>query len=262
VPERLEYLSPEAQAALDLAKQAVPDGEPLTPGLLMAAAYQAANMEDEIPQLAPYLPELAPTRPLDGVPVADSLRPILRDLGRDDMVTVHELITTLIQSEPGRAFLTAQGMPDDELADVTAAVTGRAPLAMAESAAPETGWRRSSERREVIEGLSTYGRMLTVTEPPHKGNVQMERYVRALQMNLIKMRRPNVIIIGQPGTGKTALVYEFARRIVTGDQSVVPALRDRDIFELSPSFLRSGASMVGQYDERVSALIKLLEGYP
>ena len=34
------------------------------------------------------------------------------------------------------------------------------------------------------------------------------------------------------------------------------------MFELSPSFLRAGASMVGQYDERISSLIKVLEANP
>jgi ATP-dependent Clp protease ATP-binding subunit ClpA len=76
------------------------------------------------------------------------------------------------------------------------------------------------------------------------------------------MRRPSVIVIGQPGTGKTALVYEFARLIVERDPALAPGLRDRDVFELSPSFLRSGASMVGQYDERVSSLIKTIEANP
>jgi ATP-dependent Clp protease ATP-binding subunit ClpA len=263
VPPKLDYLSPEAQAALDLAKQAVREGDALTPELLMAAAYHVAHMEDELPQLAPYLPE--PKRVHDQVPervpVGDGLRPILHQLSRDDLVTVEELMAALVQSEPGRSFLSSRGMSNEDIAAVVAVLTGAAPPTV-DGAVPDPAWRDSSDRKKVIEGLSTYGRMLTLGEPPQKGVVQIDRYLRALQMNLIKMRRPNVIIVGHPGTGKTALVYEFARRIVAGDESIVPALRDRDVFELSPSFLRSGASFVGQYDERVSSLIKILEAYP
>jgi ATP-dependent Clp protease ATP-binding subunit ClpA len=260
---KLDYFSPEAQAALDLAKSAVGKEEALTPELLMAAAYHVAKMEDELPQLAPYLPE---PHALNGVPehvtVAESLRPILGDLSRDDMVTVGELMAALIESEAGQQFLSLKGMPESGVTEALAALTGTSELPADSGAAPGSAWRSSPERPQVIEGLSTYGRMLTTGEPPHEGLIQMERYLRALQVNLIKMRRPNVIVIGQPGTGKTALVYELARLIVSGDPSISPALLDRDIFELSPSFLRSGAKFVGQYDERVSALIKTLEGYP
>ncbi|MCJ7628157.1 MAG: AAA family ATPase, partial [Longimicrobiales bacterium] len=70
------------------------------------------------------------------------------------------------------------------------------------------------------------------------------------------------LVIGLPGTGKSALVYEFARLLVTRDSSVPERLRDHDIFELSPIFLRSGASHVGQYEERVSALLRILTANP
>jgi len=263
VATKLDYFSPEAQEALDLAKQAVPEGESLTPELLMAAAYHVARMKDELPQLAPYLakPKRVRKKVPDEVPVAAPLRRVFGELSRDDMVTIDELMVALVQSEGGRAFLLSQGLPENEPANVIASLTGQAVTTTEEVASAEPSWRLSPERQEVSEALSTYGRMLTVGDPPQKGIVEMDRYLRGLQKSLIKMRRPNVIIIGQPGTGKTALVYEFARRIVTGDPSVAPALRGRDIFELSPSFLRSGASVVGQYDERVSALIKILEGH-
>jgi ATPases with chaperone activity, ATP-binding subunit len=265
MPRRLAFFSPEAQAALDVAKRAVPAGSMLTPELLMAAAYRTAGLEDEAPQLAAYLP--APEPLSDEVPdevtPSEGLRPVLGALSRSDMVTVNELMAALIESEAGRGFLASRGMPDAEVDSVVAVLKGLA--------GPGNGgggddqglpWRASPKRQEVIEALSTFGRMLTVGEPPHKGVMRMDRYLAALQTNLLKMRRPSVIVIGQPGTGKTALVYEFARMIVERDPALAPSLRDRDVFELSPSFLRSGASMVGQYDERISSLIKTIEANP
>ena len=259
----LDYLSPEAQAALDRAKQAVRGDESLTVELLMAATYRVANLEDDLPQLAPYLPDppLIQRRVPERVPVAEPLRRILGDLSRHEMVTVQELMVALVQSPPGRAYLSSRGLSEQELASAIAAISGEAAPG-ADQGAPAASWRESPERQQVIDALSSFGRMLTVGDPPHKGIVEMERYLRALQTNLVRMRRPSMIIIGQPGTGKTALVYELARRIASGDPSVAPTLRDRDIFELSPSFLRSGASMVGQYDERVSSLIRVLEAHP
>jgi ATP-dependent Clp protease ATP-binding subunit ClpA len=264
VPVKLDYFSPEAQAALDSAKQAVPEGSALTVELLLAAAYHAAGKEEELPRLADCLPAPKQVRAEvpDQVPVAPELTPVLGELSRDDMVTIEELMAALVRSAAGRAFLLSQGVAEDELRGVVATLLGHEVTEIETGAVAEPAWRVSSEREAVIDELSTYGRMLTAGDPPQKGIVVMDRYLRGLQKNLIRMRRPSIIIIGNPGTGKTALVYELARRIVTGDASVLPALRDRDVFELSPSFLRSGASVVGQYDERVSSLIKTLEANP
>ncbi len=251
---RLPYLSPEAQEALDLAKRAVPPGSTLTPELLMAAAYHRGRLEEKAPQLAPFLP--APTPLGDDVPdeviVAEELRPVFGELSEADAVSIGQLLAAAVTSTAGRDYLLARGLAEPDLNAAVAA------LAAVEAA----DWKGSAQRREAMEALASFGRLLTVGEPPKKGAMRMDRYVRALQKNLLKMRRPSVIVIGQPGTGKTALVYEFARMIIEGDPAIVPGLRDRDVFELSPSFLRAGASMVGQYDERVAALLKVLEANP
>jgi ATP-dependent Clp protease ATP-binding subunit ClpA len=249
-----DYLSPKAQEALDLAKRAVPAGAPLTPELLMAAAYRQGKLEEKAPQLARYLP--AP-EPLDDkapgpVTLAEGLQPVFGQLSQRHDVSVNELLKAVIDSPAGREFLRTKGLPDAEIDEVVAAL----------AAVDDEDWPTSPQRRKAIEALAPFGRMLTVGEPPKKGVMRMDRYVKALQKNLLKMRRPSVIVIGQPGTGKTALVFEFARMIIEKDPAIVPRLRDRDVFELSPSFLRAGASMVGQYEERVSTLLKVLEANP
>ena len=58
--------------------------------------------------------------------------------------------------------------------------------------------------------------MLTVGQPPQKGRPADGPVPAGTPDSLLEMRRPSVIVIGQPGTGKTALVYEFARMIVEG----------------------------------------------
>jgi ATP-dependent Clp protease ATP-binding subunit ClpA len=269
MPRRLAFLSPEAQEALDIAKRAVPSGATLTPELLMAAAFRTAGLEDEAPQLAPYLPPPVPLSDEvpDEVGVTESLRSVLGALSRSDMVTVHELLAALVNSDAGHGFLASAGMPEAEIEAAAAVLAGldhpeQGAGTGAGANAENLPWRSSEARQSAIEALSTFGRMLTVGEPPHKGVMRMDRYLRALEKSLLKMRRPSVIVIGQPGTGKTALVYEFARLIVEESGTLAPGLRDRDVFELSPSFLRSGASMVGQYDERISTLIRTLEANP
>jgi len=57
-------------------------------------------------------------------------------------------------------------------------------------------------------------------------------------------------------------VYEFARMLVAGDPAIAPALRDRDVFELSVSLFRAGAGIVGEYEKRVGDLIRIVEEHP
>jgi ATP-dependent Clp protease ATP-binding subunit ClpA len=236
-------LGDDSRAALELAKRSLPEGEALGAGLLMASLYYGANLEDAFPRLAALLEEPMPihrTAP-EKVPLEESLRYVLADLDRrgNEPLSAEEWLRVLMDSQAGRAFLESKGQGTEA-----------------------SSWRESPERSEAIEALSSFGRMLTITEPPHRGVVGVDRALTSLQKTLLKQKRRNAIVIGPPGTGKSALIYEFARMIVAGDEALPERLRDLDIFELSPSFLRSGASMVGQYDERVKELLGVLEAHP
>lgn len=185
-----------------------------------------------------------------------------RVVGDEGELTVGVLMAALLESAAGRDYLIGEGLLISEFERVGVVVRGEALPDVAEKREPDTSWRASPERAEVVKALSSYGRMLTEGDPPRKSVVEMDVEMRRLQKTLVKRKRCNLIVTGHPGTGKTALVYEFARRLLINDESIDPRLRDRDIFELSPSFLRAGAAVVGAYDERVSALIKTLEAHP
>ncbi len=258
----LKFFSPEAQQALDLAKSATEKGAPLTVDLLLAATYTVGEMSAELPDLAPYLPAPRKARRVpESVSVEPGLRPVFQFLSQDDYVTLDELMIALLDSKAGKEFLRAAGLPEPALRKARAVVGGRS-LPESSRVPADSGWRTSPDRGQVLEALASYGRILTDGSLESSSIVQMDKQLRRLQKSLVKMKRRNVIVIGPAGTGKTALVYEFARRLADGHSSVAPMLRDRDIFELSPSFLRAGAGVVGEYDKRVAALIKLLEVHP
>ena len=253
---------PEAQAAVDLAKRAVAKGASLDLPTLLAAVYHGTQLKERFPQLAKCLtaPEEQRGRTPSEVDVDESLQPVLDELADSgESVTAEDLAAALLDSEIGGKWLRARGLGEDDLAAVLRGLAGVEPAA---DGTPVSTWRGSSERDEAIAALSSYGRMLTVGEPPHKGGVEFERPLASLVRTLCKMRRRNALILGQPGTGKSALVYELARRLVRGDASIPARIRDLDIFELSPAFLRSGAGVVGQYDERVKTLIQTLTAHP
>jgi ATP-dependent Clp protease ATP-binding subunit ClpA len=246
-------LDPQLQAALDLAKRALPEGARLDVDLLLDSLFHATPLGQRLSGYAPYFKAPAVLRPAPPakVPLADAVKPVMERLaGSGNSISPAELFRALAESPAGRELLRARGMAESEQ------------TAMCSALEEKSGWRSTPRRAEVVKALSTYGRMLTEGDPPHPGFVGMEGALKSLVRTMSKMRRKNAIVVGFPGTGKSAVVYEFARRLRQGHPSIPAHLRDYDIFELSPSFLRSGASMVGQYDERVKSLIKILRAHP
>lgn len=253
---------PNCQKAVDLAKQSTPEGKTLDIASLMAACYLQDSIKNKYPELEQYLPKPKPVREkVDTVPVSEELKPILgvySETGKP--VSVDLLFYTLFSSKPGQGFLRKQGADDDFL-NKTAEKLKR-DMKMSPQEPLKDNWRTSPQRDRALKSLSSFGRMLTDLELPDRGRFETEGAFRALITTMSKMRRHNAIIVGHPGTGKTALVYEFARRMKLNDSLLPAHLKEMDIFELSPAFLRSGASVVGQYEERVKQLLSVLHDNP
>ena len=76
---------------------------------------------------------------------------------------------------------------------------------------------------------------------------------RVLQI-LSRRTKNNPILIGEPGTGKTAIVEGLAERIVRGD--VPENLRDKQLYSLDMGALVAGAKYKGEFEERLKSVIK------
>ena len=75
-----------------------------------------------------------------------------------------------------------------------------------------------------------------------------------------RRNKNNPLLIGEAGVGKTAIVEELARRIVNGD--VPDKLKNTRIFSLSMASCVSGTKYRGEFEERVTKIIKELENNP
>ena len=76
---------------------------------------------------------------------------------------------------------------------------------------------------------------------------------RVLQI-LSRRTKNNPILIGEPGTGKTAIVEGLAQRIVRGD--VPENLKEKQLFSLDMGALLAGAKYKGEFEERLKSVIK------
>ena len=78
--------------------------------------------------------------------------------------------------------------------------------------------------------------------------------IRRLLQILSRRTKNNPILVGEPGTGKTAIAEGLAHRIIDGD--VPENLKDKQIFALDMGALIAGAKYKGEFEERLKSVIK------
>ncbi len=113
----------------------------------------------------------------------------------------------------------------------------------------------SQSSEDTYQALSKYARNLV--EEAREGKLDpvigRDEEIRRVLQILSRRTKNNPILIGEPGTGKTAIVEGLAERIVRGD--VPENLKNKKLFSLDMGALVAGAKYKGEFEERLKSVI-------
>ncbi|MGA9325360.1 MAG: Clp protease N-terminal domain-containing protein, partial [Salegentibacter sp.] len=114
----------------------------------------------------------------------------------------------------------------------------------------------SQSAEETYNSLNKYARNLNQLAKDGKLDpvIGRDEEIRRILQILSRRTKNNPMLVGEPGTGKTAIAEGLAHRIVDGD--VPDNLQDKQIFSLDMGALIAGAKYKGEFEERLKAVIK------
>ncbi len=114
----------------------------------------------------------------------------------------------------------------------------------------------SQSAEETYNSLDKYARNLNQLAEGGKLDpvIGRDEEIRRILQILSRRTKNNPMLVGEPGTGKTAIAEGLAHRIVDGD--VPENLKDKRIYSLDMGALIAGAKYKGEFEERLKAVIK------
>jgi ATP-dependent Clp protease ATP-binding subunit ClpB len=114
----------------------------------------------------------------------------------------------------------------------------------------------SQSQEETYNALNKYAKNLNQLARDGKLDpvIGRDEEIRRILQILSRRTKNNPILVGEPGTGKTAIAEGLAHRIIDGD--IPENLKDKQIFALDMGSLIAGAKYKGEFEERLKAVIK------
>ncbi|MFD2561735.1 ATP-dependent chaperone ClpB [Aquimarina rubra] len=114
----------------------------------------------------------------------------------------------------------------------------------------------SQSAEETYQSLNKYAKNLNELAENGKLDpvIGRDEEIRRILQILSRRTKNNPMLVGEPGTGKTAIAEGLAHRIIAGD--VPDNLQDKQIYSLDMGALIAGAKFKGEFEERLKAVVK------
>lgn len=201
--------------------------------------------------------------------LADKLKKALGKLpkvtGNGRIVVSQELAKVLKQAQKEAKTLTDEYVSTEHLLLALAKETKLIPVSHAhilEVLKELRGNQRVTDQDPEAKYQSLQKYTVNLTELAKNGKLdpiigRNEEIRRTMQI-LSRRTKNNPVLVGEPGTGKTAIAEGLAQRIVAGD--VPDTLKNKQVLSLDLGALVAGAKYRGEFEDRLKALLKEIEG--
>ena len=167
----------------------------------------------------------------------------LAQQGGDEYVSVEHLLMGIADTDcTASKMLKDMGLTKEELKRAISELRG--------------GQKVTSQSSEdTYQSLSKYARNLVDEARAGKLDpvIGRDEEIRRVLQILSRRTKNNPILIGEPGTGKTAIVEGLAHRILRGD--VPENLKDKQLYSLDMGALVAGAKYKGEFEERLKSVV-------
>ena len=163
---------------------------------------------------------------------------------KDEYVATEHLLIALFESKSTVSkILQDQGITKSNLTEVIKELRKGEKIT---SASAEQNYNALEKYAKNLNQLAKDGKLDPV--------IGRDEEIRRLLQILSRRTKNNPILVGEPGTGKTAIAEGLAHRIIEGD--VPENLKDKQIFALDMGALIAGAKYKGEFEERLKSVIK------
>ena len=162
----------------------------------------------------------------------------------DEFVATQHLLISLFQSEGTVGqMLKDQGISEKNLKESLNQLQKGEKIT---SAGAEENYNSLSKYAKNLNHLAEEGKLDPV--------IGRDEEIRRLLQIISRRTKNNPLLVGEPGTGKTAIAEGLAHRIIEGD--VPDNLKEKQIFALDMGALIAGAKYKGEFEERLKSVIK------